>query len=127
MIKYIDWGQHLRLGNWLFLYTGLCNIADRSGNSLELPDHFMWKYFKEPPIINSDKTYNELFHFPIGNFDFLKKEGIIHHFKVKKYIITNINLGSHLQSELWFIDNIDLIKRKLRLEYICLMNMIVLI
>ena len=56
MIKYIEWGQHLRWGNFCFLYAGLCNIADRSGNQLELPDYFAWKYFKEPPIINNDKN-----------------------------------------------------------------------
>lgn len=116
MIKYIDWGQHLRLGNWLFLYTGLCNIADRSGNSLELPDHFMWNYFKEPLIINNDKNYEELFHF-LGNEPIKDRlEKYISYFKENKSKIVNVNLGSHLQSELWFIDNIDLIKRKLTLK-----------
>lgn len=116
MIKYIEWGQHLRWGNFAFIYAGLCNISEKSRNQLELPNYFAWKYFKEPPIINNDKTYNELFHFPTGNFDSSVKEGIIHHFKIKKDIITNINLGSHLQSELWFVDNIDLIKRKLTIK-----------
>lgn len=116
MIKYIEWGQHLRWGNFAFLYAGLCNIADRSGNQLELPDYFAWKYFKEPPIINNDKNYEELFHF-LGNESIEERlEKYIQYFKENKNKIVNINLGSHLQSEKWFIDNIDLIKKKLAIK-----------
>lgn len=112
MIKYIEWGQHLRWGNFAFLYAGLLNIAEKSGNTLELPDYFAWKYLKDPPIINNNKNYDELFHFSTEDYDFSVKQGIIHYFKVNNDIVTNVNLGSHLQSELWFIDNIDLIKKK---------------
>lgn len=116
MIKYIEWGQHIRWGNFAFLYAGLCNIADKSDNSLELPDYFAWKYFKNPPIINNDTNYEKLFHF---NSTENIKENLnqyIQYFKDNKNKVVNVNLGSHLQSELWFIDNLDLIKEKFSIK-----------
>ena len=116
MIKYIEWGQHIRLGNWLFLYAGLCNITNKSGNSLELPDYFAWKYMQEPPIINNDKNYEELFHF-LGNEPINERlNKYVDYFTENRDKIVNVNLGSHLQSEQWFINNVDYIKTKLLIK-----------
>jgi hypothetical protein len=51
MVKYNDWGKHLRLGNWLFLYAGIQSILKNSGNELWLPDYFLWEYLKNPPPV----------------------------------------------------------------------------
>lgn len=116
MIKYIEWGKHIRWGNFAFLYAGLCNIVDKSNNSLELPDYFVWKYLKNPPIINNDADYEELFHLKSkGNIDD-NLNYYIEYFSKNRDKIININLGSHLQSEEWFIDNIGLIKEKLTIK-----------
>lgn len=113
MIKYTEWGKHIRWGNFCFLYAGLCNIAEKSGNSLELPDYFAWKYLENPPKINNNTEFEELFHFESkGEIRELLNK-YIDYFSANRNKIINVNLGSHLQSELWFIDNLEYIKNKL--------------
>lgn len=116
MIKYIDWGKHIRLGNFLFLYAGIQNIIKESGNSLELPDYFLWKYLNQPPIINNEKNYEELFHFLGDEAIEIRLNNYINYFKENRDKIVNINLGSHLQSELWFKNNLEFIKEKLSIK-----------
>jgi hypothetical protein len=116
MIKYNEWGQHLRLGNWLFLYSGLSSISKQSNNGVVFPNHFMWNYFENPPFITDNKEYDELFHFkPEPYSEKLKKE-YIEYFRENQTKIINVNLGSHLQSEKWFIEDIDYIKSLLAIK-----------
>lgn len=117
MVKYNDWGKHLRLGNWLFLYAGIQSILKNSGNELWLPDYFLWNYLKNPPhITHGNTSYDEVFHFRQTNYTLEEKEYLVKYFydNVNKEI--NINLGSHLQSEKWFIDDVDYIKEKLKFK-----------
>lgn len=113
MIKYIEWGEHLRLGNFLFLYAGISNISNKSGSELALPDYFLWDYLENPPKIDNNKEYEKLFHF-LGEESIEKRlKNYINYFTKNKDIVVNINLGSHLQSEKWFINNLEYIKTRL--------------
>jgi len=116
MIKYIDWGQHLRLGNYLFLYAGINIIIYKSGNELVLPDYYAWKYLVNPPKIDNDRSYDEIFH--LFKDDNIEKtmDNYVKYFIENKDRVININLGSHLQSEQYFLDNIDYIKTKLLIK-----------
>lgn len=118
MVKYIDWGQHLRLGNWLFLYAGLQSILKDTGNPLALPPYFLWKYLDDPPFITDNKSYGEVFHFRQTWYTPHEKESIrgVLNTKFRDGITVNINLGSNLQSEKWFIDDIDYVKGKLKIK-----------
>ena len=117
MVKYIDWSKHLRLGNWLFLYAGINSILKNSGHKLELPDYFLWKYLETPPTINNDSSFEELFHFRQTNYTEEEGQYLKDFFKNNQKII-NINLGSHLQSELWFKEDIDYIKYMLKINHV---------
>jgi len=116
MIKYNEWGQHLRLGNWLFLYSGLSSISKQSNNGLIFPNHFMWSYFEKPPFITDNKEYDELFHFKSESYSEKLKKEYVEYFRENQTKIINVNLGSHLQSEKWFIEDIDYIKSLLAIK-----------
>lgn len=117
MVKYNQWGEHLRLGNWLFLYAGIQSILKESGNELWLPDYFLWKYLVHPPhITHQNPDYEDLFHFRQTHFTSEEKEYLINYFRENAHRVTNINLGSNLQSQEWFKDDIDLIKTKLQIK-----------
>ena len=96
MIKYNEWGEHLRLGNWLFLYAGLSSISKQSNNGLIFPEHFMWNYFDKPPFTTNNKEYEELFHFKSEPYTEKLKREYIEYFSRNKDKIINVNLGSHL-------------------------------
>lgn len=112
-IRYIDWGKHLRLGNWMFLYAGILSISKDSNSLLEFPPHFMWGYFTDPPNVTTDRGYDELFHFTPGEYKKEEKERVRKYFIENKHKKININLGSHLQSQKWFEEDIEYIKAKL--------------
>lgn len=116
MIKYVDWGKHLRWGNFCFLYAGLSHIAFKSKNSLELPDYFAWQYLQNPPVINNDRSYAELFHFSNKGTIEQRLAEYVNFFSAKKDVTVNVNLGSDLQSEKWFLDELSFIKGKLSLK-----------
>lgn len=116
MIKYNEWGKHIRLGNFMFLYAGIQSIAKQSGNEFCPPEHFMWKYFNTPVNISETDSYDELFHFEGGEYAKEKKDRFVKYFKENKDKIININLGSHLQSEEWFIEDIDYIKSLIKIK-----------
>lgn len=110
MIKFVDWGKHLRLGNWLFLYSGLINLSKQSNNDILLPDYFLWDYLKNPPKLTTDTSKDLTFKFRQTNFTLDEKKFIINFFKENNEKMINIEIGSNLQSEKWFIDDIDFIK-----------------
>jgi hypothetical protein len=116
MITYKDWGKHLRLGNWLFQYTGIISILKDSGNNIVVPDYFLWDYLKIPPTINNETTEDEIFHFRQLNYTHEEKTFLKNFFNENKEKIVNINLSPSLQSEKWFIENIDFIKSHLEIK-----------
>ena len=120
MIRYNDWGKHIRLGNWLFLYAGIQSIIKDSDNAIAFPDYFLWKYLNKRPNVTTDVKYDSIFHFRQTNYTIEEKQYLKDYFIKNKDKQININLGSHLQSEKWFIEDIDYIKECLELkkEYI---------
>jgi len=63
MIKYTQWGKHLRIGNFWFLWNTLNHICEKTGHELVLPEYFAWEHMNYPPIIDNNKDFDELFHF----------------------------------------------------------------
>jgi hypothetical protein len=116
MIRYNDWGQHIRLVNWLFLYVGINFFKEKSGNSIELPDYFLWKYLKNPPVITTLTDNEEVFHFRETLFSQSEQDYIIDYFTQNKDRVINVNLGSHLQSELWWNSDKDFVKNLLEFK-----------
>lgn len=108
MILYKDWGKHIRLGNFLFLYAGLSSFCKKTGNQLVLPDYFMWKYLKNPPKIDSGLEYDEIFHFRTTQYSKQELDWILEQFSRKETL--NVNLGSHLQSQKWWEDDKEFVK-----------------
>lgn len=116
MIKYNDWGKHLRLGNWLFLYSGLKYFANKSENNIEFPDYFLWDYLELPPKITNNYEYDTEFKFRQTNYSDEEKTHIIEYLKTNKDKNINIQIGSNLQSEKWFFDEFDYIKTSLQIK-----------
>ena len=116
MIKYKDWGKHNRTGNYLFLYVGISSIAKQSGHEFNPANHFMWKYFKNPPKLAENNNFDEIFHTPFGEYTKEAKDKVVEELSKNKDRIYNTNLGSNLQSEMWFLEDKDYIKSLLELK-----------
>ena len=103
MIYHEMFGQHLRLGNFLFKYAWSIAKREQFGEISCYPDYYLWKYLKYPPLIKM----NESEHIPDSNFlkvnwEWSKEEME----RVNKVIIngksTIVSLDSFFQSEKWF-------------------------
>lgn len=58
MIHHELFGQHLRLGNFLFKYAATIDLCKRHSCEVIYPDYYLWKYLKTPPnIYPSDEIY----------------------------------------------------------------------
>ena len=110
MVVYKDWGKHLRLGNFLFVYYSLLDIAKVTGHELVLPDWYMWQYMLHPPKIDTGIQEDELFPFRTYDYSREEKDWLYNYFAERKDKVININLGSNNQSELWFQDQEPYIK-----------------
>lgn len=117
MILYKEWGQHLRLGNYLFNYFSLLNICKETGHELVLPDYFAWKYLEYSPIIDKGINQDELFHFRTNEYSRNEQDWLYLFFKQKIDKAININLGGNNQSELWFQDNLEYIKTMAKIKH----------
>ena len=116
MIKCNGWGNHLRLGNWLFLFTGLNYLAKHSNNEIVLPEYFLWDYLKNLPNVTEDQNYDIEYSFLSTKYSNDKKENFIEFFKLNNDKIINILGYPGLQSEKWFIDDVDYIKNILEIK-----------
>lgn len=116
MIVYKDWSKHIRLGNWLYLYSGLLSIAKNTKHKLVLPDYFLWKYLKHPPKIDTNIAYQEVFHFRQWNYTLEELEWIENYFFNNQDKVINVNLGSHLQSFKFFESNLEYVKEMLEFK-----------
>lgn len=115
MVKLIDFGKHLRLGNWLFQYAALSYISEITNNELVLPEYFLWNYLKSPPKVSSDPYFDETFIIEHSEYSEDYFNEIIDYFKKNEKCI-NIALNCYFQSEKWFAQNIDMIKHKLEIK-----------
>lgn len=116
MITYKDWGKHLRLGNFLFLYNELNYIHKQTGIDFSLPDYYLWKYLESPPLLDDGISYQEVFHFKSHVPNQEEKQYILDFFNKRKDINVNINLGSNCQSELWWEEEKQYVLSKLKIK-----------
>jgi hypothetical protein len=82
-----------------------------------MPDsYFLWKYLENPPTLITADNYDELFHFRTHEYSEQERDYIRQFFIDNKDKIVNINLGSNLQDERWFIENKEYVIDKLRIK-----------
>jgi len=116
MIKCNGWGNHLRLGNWLFLFTGLNYLAKHSNNKIVLPEYFLWDYLKNLPNVTENQIYDIEYSFLNTKYSDDEKKNFIEFFKLNNDKIINILGYPGLQSEKWFIDDVNYIKNILEIK-----------
>jgi len=116
MIKCNGWGNHLRLGNWLFLFTGLNYLAKHSNNKIVLPEYFLWDYLKNLPNVTENQIYDIEYSFLNRKYSDDEKKNFIEFFKLNNDKIINILGYPGLQSEKWFIDDVNYIKNILEIK-----------
>ena len=116
MIKCNGWGNHLRLGNWLFLFTGLNYLAKHSNNKIVLPEYFLWDYLKNLPNVTENQNYDIEYSFLNTKYSDDEKKNFIEFFKLNNDKIINILGYPGLQSEKWFIDDVNYIKNILEIK-----------
>ena len=120
MLKYNEWGKHLRLGNYLFQYATIASICKTNNLDVEFPkNYFLWNYLKTPPILTEDRNYEEEIYF----YDYLyfgyneeNKKNLIEYLKQNKNRTLNISVNASFQSEKWFIENVDYVKEILEIK-----------
>lgn len=116
MILYKLWGQHLRLGNWLFLYSGLSSLIKDTNHKLCLPNYFLWDYLENSiEIDNGIDGYSD-FTFRQTNYSDEEKKYLTEYFKDNENSNINIGISSNLQSEKWFIENLEYVKNILKIK-----------
>lgn len=45
------WGQHIRLGNFLWKYAYNIKLCSKFGYEAQYPDYYLWKYLENPPVV----------------------------------------------------------------------------
>lgn len=104
MIYHEMFGQHLRLGNFLFKYAWSIAKREQFGEVSTYPrEYYLWKYLQHPPL--TKENYAEF----RPNADFLKVNWEWSQEEVKRVddIVKNgkdtlVSLDSFFQSEKWF-------------------------
>lgn len=116
MIYHELYGQHLRLGNWLFKYAWSVAKEEQFGEVTMYPEnYYLWQYLKVKP--NTKENYTEF----RPNADFLKVNWEWSPEEMKRVddILINgkdtlVSLDSFFQSEKWFENYKPYVKRALR-------------
>lgn len=100
MIYHEKFGQHLRLGNFLFKYAWSVAKKEQFADTSCYPEYYLWQYLKYPPIISDREP--EKFQFLKTNWEWSDDEEK----RVDSIIRTNrdvvVSLDSFFQSEKWF-------------------------
>lgn len=116
-IYYKEWGKHLRWGNFGMLYMGISSIAKQSGHEFYLPEnYFAWKYLENPPKFEKGDEVCEIFHTPYGEYTKEAKEAAVKFLSENKEKNFNVNLGSNLQSESWWIEDNEYINFLMKIK-----------
>lgn len=101
MILHKNWGETVRLGNFLFKYASLIGFSKRYKTDLYLPKHYMFDYFENKANVDigfePDITLSE----PKHSFGFEFWDNYSNEFKNKN---VNISLNSFLQSPKYWED-----------------------
>lgn len=101
MITATTWGQHLRLGNYLFKYAAIIAISKKYNIPIKLPEYFLWKYLKNPPEIGNIAP-DQVFKTRKWEYTPEEFEYVNNYFMGSRELDTDIDLGCFFQSEKWF-------------------------
>jgi len=111
MIRCNQFGQHTRLGNWLFVYATIVSVAEATGHEVEMPaKYFLWKYLAHPPKLTTDTEYDLLFQAPGPGYSDTAKNYMYEFFRSNRNKVINFDLTCFLQSEKWF--DVGIVKEK---------------
>jgi len=116
MILLKQWGNHLRLGNWWYLWAYMNKLSHLTGHQIAISDYFMWQYMLHPPLKDDGIRSDELFHFHKLEYHKEEDERIVKYFKDNPNRNIEFNLGSNAQSELWWIDSKEAVVESLKFK-----------
>ena len=54
------WGQHVRLGNFLWKYAYNIKLCSKFGYEAQYPDYYLWKYLENPPVVFDKEPHVDL-------------------------------------------------------------------
>lgn len=121
MIRCNQFGQHTRLGNWLFVYAFMVSVAEKTGHEIKVPEgYFLWKYLENPPKTTADQNYDVQFIAPGPAWSREAMDSAYQFFSDNHDKVINIDLTCFLQSEKWFDPGI--VKRKIKIKQECVVE-----
>lgn len=100
MIYHELFGQHLRLGNFLFKYAWSIAKEKEFGVKSCYPDYYLWNYLEKPPILQTQSTEN--IHRLYVNWEWSEGEERKTNKVINEFNNIEISLNSFFQSEKWF-------------------------
>lgn len=117
MLYHEMWGQHLRLGNFLFKYAWSIAKKEQFGIPTVYPDYYLWQHLKHPPLI-SNEVKGEMLR-PI-KWEYSKEEEILVNNILKDSVRNNtdvqVALNFFFQSEKWFENYKDQVWKSLQFK-----------
>ncbi len=54
------WGQHVRLGNFLWKYAYNIKLCSKFGYEAQYPDYYLWRYLENPPVVFDKEPHIDL-------------------------------------------------------------------
>lgn len=103
MIRCNQFGQHTRLGNWLFVYAFIVSVAEKTGHKVEMPEgYFLWKYLQNPPNTTTETSFDTLFSVSSPSWSQESMDNAYGFFAKHRDKTINVDLTCFLQSEKWF-------------------------
>lgn len=101
MIYHELWGQHLRLGNFLFKYAWSIAKGEQFGEVTTYPkNYYLWQYLKYPPYFAEEPKPNS--EFIKVNWEWSIEEELRINNLIKNKRDKLVSLDSFFQSEKWF-------------------------
>lgn len=102
MIYHEMFGQHIRLGNFLFKWAWSIKMRERYGLNTTYPDYYLWKYLKNPPQIGDIPKLEEVDILRPHKWEYSSYlDSIVDEF-VLEGKDTLVALNFFFQSEQWF-------------------------
>lgn len=96
LLTYSLFGQHLRLGNFLFSYSNLLGMVKKYNRELVLPDYYLWKYLCHKPLIDNQAKGEVTFHYEHDGFNPVYMDNF---FKENEGKSIEVNLNPYGQHE----------------------------
>lgn len=102
MIYHELFGQHLRLGNFLFKYAWSIAMKEKFGVDTIYPDYYLWQYLKNKPIVLDLPDYweDQMLRPRVWEWTIEEEEFVNSH--VNKNSNLTVALNFFFQSDKWF-------------------------